>query len=69
MPVQQMAHGPERIGVYTTMDYNEIMEYFVKKWNVKKVVGLFVQGQRDYHRIIFADCLNGLESWKRGLEM
>ncbi|POO02037.1 Fatty acid desaturase, type [Trema orientale] len=50
MPLQQIGHGrdpilfehltnvAERIGVYMTMDYIEIMEHLVKKRNVEKSI-------------------------------
>ncbi|KAL5576289.1 hypothetical protein UlMin_017988 [Ulmus minor] len=35
-----------RIGVYSAMDYVEIMEHFVAKWNVENLQGLSSEGQK-----------------------
>ncbi|XP_073101814.1 stearoyl-[acyl-carrier-protein] 9-desaturase, chloroplastic-like [Elaeis guineensis] len=36
----------QRIGVYTTKDYGDIMEFFVKRWNVEEITGLSGEGRR-----------------------
>ncbi|XP_038982871.1 stearoyl-[acyl-carrier-protein] 9-desaturase, chloroplastic-like isoform X2 [Phoenix dactylifera] len=36
----------QRIGVYTTKDYGDIVEFFVKRWNVEELTGLSGEGRR-----------------------
>lgn len=36
----------QRIGVYTSKDYGDNVEFFVKRWNVEKITGLSGEGRR-----------------------
>ena len=34
----------ERLGVYTALDYCDIMEHLIERWNVRNVTGLSPEG-------------------------
>ncbi|XP_010933036.2 stearoyl-[acyl-carrier-protein] 9-desaturase 5, chloroplastic [Elaeis guineensis] len=36
----------QRIGVYTAKDYGDIVEFFVKRWNVEEITGFSGEGRR-----------------------
>ncbi|GLJ25040.1 hypothetical protein SUGI_0479250 [Cryptomeria japonica] len=36
----------QKLGVYTARDYVEILEFFVKRWNLEKIEGLSSEGNR-----------------------
>jgi len=36
----------QRVGVYTAGDYADILEFLVKRWNVKKIEGLSSKGKK-----------------------
>jgi acyl-[acyl-carrier-protein] desaturase len=36
----------QRLGVYTAGDYADILEFLVKRWNVKKIGGLSSKGRK-----------------------
>ncbi|KAK8558218.1 hypothetical protein V6N13_038691 [Hibiscus sabdariffa] len=36
----------QRLGVYTTKDYTDILEFLVDRWKVKDLTGLSAEGQK-----------------------
>eukprot|EP01018_Ginkgo_biloba_P001011 Gb_25462 [translate_table: standard] len=51
----------QRLGVYTARDYANILEFFVKRWNVEKLGGLSSEGRKAQ------ECLrNGTPNQKAG---
>ncbi|KAH7839011.1 hypothetical protein Vadar_033691 [Vaccinium darrowii] len=43
---QHLAAVIERLGIYTTGDYADILEYFVGRWNVEMLTGLSSEGRK-----------------------
>lgn len=37
----------ENIGVYTALDYVDILDHFIKKWNIRNMTGLSPQAQME----------------------
>ena len=40
-----------RIGAYSALDYIDVMEHFVAKWNVEKLTGLSSEGQKSQNYV------------------
>ena len=43
---QHFSAVAQRVGVYTAGDYADILEFLVKRWNVKKIEGLSSKGRK-----------------------
>ena len=52
----------QRLGVYTARNYDNILEFLVKRWNVQKIDGISSKGRKDQaYLCILAPCIRNLD--------